>query len=339
MGRAAASRSASRVENPGVVGAAVRGASRTARAVATERVDGSNRRFARSAGRRDGRDRRTRCKAPSPGVLRFEGVKVRVADLHGFFYRRVFLRDPVEFLVLPPLTDDEGRQRATKRFNTLPPPGIHRLRRPGSGSELLDLRDYRPGDPPKMIAWKASARRDRLITKEYESDVPVRCVLFLDTSDGVRLGPPGNTLADAHGRRRGGGGAGGGRQPRPRRPDHVRRERGEGDAPGAHEDAHDQRAAATRGGVGAAAGRDRRAARAPHPPRVPAGAGTVPGADDEAGEHDAARPAVDSAAGPKCGWICARRSSRSTGSWSWLFGDWRSGHSRTPGLDDAASLR
>lgn len=133
-------------------------------------------------------------RCPAAGVLRFEGVKVRVADLHGFFYRRVFLRDPVELLVLPPLVDDEGRQRAHKRFNNLPPPGIHRLRRPGSGDELLDLRDYRPGDPPKMIAWKTSARKDKLITKEFENDVPVRCVLFLDTSDGVRLGPPGNTL-------------------------------------------------------------------------------------------------------------------------------------------------
>lgn len=133
-------------------------------------------------------------KCPAPGVLRFEGVKVRVADLHGFFYRRVFLRDPVEFLVLPPLSGHEGRHRADKRFNTLPPPGIHRIRRPGSGDELLDLRDYRPGDPPKMIAWKVSAKKDKLITKEYENDVPVRCVLFLDTSEGVRLGPPGNSL-------------------------------------------------------------------------------------------------------------------------------------------------
>lgn len=132
-------------------------------------------------------------KAPAPGVLRFEGVKVRVADLHGFFYRRSFLRTPAEYLILPPLSDDEGRQRADKRFNTLPPPGVHRFRRPGTGSELLDLRDYRPGDPPKMIAWKPSARRDRLITKEYESDVPVRAVLFLDSSEGMRLGPPGRT--------------------------------------------------------------------------------------------------------------------------------------------------
>jgi hypothetical protein len=39
-----------------------------------------------------------------------------------------------------------------------------------------------------------SAKKDKLITKEYENDIPVRCVLFLDTSEGVRLGPPGNSL-------------------------------------------------------------------------------------------------------------------------------------------------
>ena len=162
-------------------------------AVATEHVSGSSVVFTELLPRESVEIIYT-LKSPSPGILRFEGVKVRVADVHGFFYRRVFLRDAIELLVLPPLTDDEGRQRATKRFNTLPPPGIHRLRRPGSGSELLDLRDYRAGDPPKMIAWKPSARRDRLITKEFENDVPVRCVLFLDTSEGVRLGPPGNSL-------------------------------------------------------------------------------------------------------------------------------------------------
>jgi uncharacterized protein (DUF58 family) len=163
------------------------------RAVATQRLNGSPHIFATVPAGGSVEIVYT-LKVPAPGVLRFEGVSVRVADVQSFFQRRVFLRDPVEYLVLPPLTDDEGRQRATKRFNTLPAPGIHRLRRPGSGSELLDLRDYRPGDPPKMIAWKPSARRDRLITKEFENDVPVRCVLFLDTSEGVRLGPAGNTL-------------------------------------------------------------------------------------------------------------------------------------------------
>lgn len=129
----------------------------------------------------------------SPGVVRFEGLELRTADLCGFFYRRWFLRSPTEYLVLPPLSDEDGSQRATKRFNSLPPPGIHRIRRAGSGTELLQLRDYLVGDPPKTIAWKASARKDKLITKELESDVPVRCVLFLDASNSTRLGTAGRT--------------------------------------------------------------------------------------------------------------------------------------------------
>ena len=128
---------------------------------------------------------RVRCGAA--GVARFEGVRVRVADLQGFFYHAAFARDVQSFRVLPVLVTRKGGPAAIKRFNQLPPPGVHRLRRPGSGSELLDLRDYLPGDPPKTIAWKVSARRDRLITKEFESEVPVRCTLFVDASQSVRV--------------------------------------------------------------------------------------------------------------------------------------------------------
>jgi uncharacterized protein (DUF58 family) len=77
-----------------------------------------------------------------PGAVRFEGVRARLADAQGFFYFDTFLRTPAVYPVLPKLVDAEAKQRATKRFNLLPPPGVHRLRRPGSGSELLDLRDY-----------------------------------------------------------------------------------------------------------------------------------------------------------------------------------------------------
>jgi uncharacterized protein (DUF58 family) len=134
-----------------------------------------------------------RIRRPAPGELRFEGVALKIADLQGFFYYRAFIRTSDRYPVLPALADAEGGHRTDKRFNLLPPPGVHRMRRAGSGSELLDLRDYRPGDPPKMIAWKPSARRDRLITKEFETEVPVRCTLFVDTSQSVRLGPEGQT--------------------------------------------------------------------------------------------------------------------------------------------------
>jgi uncharacterized protein (DUF58 family) len=134
---------------------------------------------------------RIRCAAA--GLARFEGVRVRLADLQGLFYHATFVRAPVVMQVLPVLIDRRATIASVKRVNQMPPPGVHRLRRPGSGSELLDLRDYLPGDPPKTIAWKVSARRDRLITKEFESEVPIRCTLFVDTSSSVRvpaLAPP-----------------------------------------------------------------------------------------------------------------------------------------------------
>src|SRR5262249_3487199 len=105
----------------------------------------------------------------------------------GFFYHRTFVPGVVVCPVLPARVDSRGRTVTSKQHNLLPPPGIHRLRRSGSGSELLDLRDYLPGDPPKTIAWKVSARRDRLITKEFESEVPLRCTLFVETSNSVRV--------------------------------------------------------------------------------------------------------------------------------------------------------
>jgi uncharacterized protein (DUF58 family) len=74
------------------------------------------------------------------GVLRFEGVALRFTDLTGLFYRRTFIRDRIEFLVLPPLLTDDSHRRTDKRSNTLPPPGLHRLRRPGGAGDLLDRR-------------------------------------------------------------------------------------------------------------------------------------------------------------------------------------------------------
>jgi uncharacterized protein (DUF58 family) len=133
---------------------------------------------------------------PAPGQVRFDGLSVQIADVQGFFYAGQFVQEVRWYRVMPALADAKGRFPTAKRHNLLPLIGAHRHKRPGSGSELLDLRDYLPGDPPKMIAWKASARRDRLMTKEFESEVPIRCTLFVDTSVSVRIGLPGqNALA------------------------------------------------------------------------------------------------------------------------------------------------
>lgn len=134
--------------------------------------------------------------AKLPGTLSFDGVLLEFTDGPGFFRARVAVRDRQVASVLPALAPDRGLTSLRKRDNRVPAQGVHRHLQPGSGSDLLNLRDYIMGDSPKRIAWKISARRDRLITKEYESEVPIRTWLYVDASDSVRVGWPGPTPLD-----------------------------------------------------------------------------------------------------------------------------------------------
>jgi uncharacterized protein (DUF58 family) len=52
--------------------------------------------------------------------------------------------------------------------------------RSGSGSEVLQLREYQPGDPPRAIDWKASARLRRLISRDFSEDQHLEIVVALD---------------------------------------------------------------------------------------------------------------------------------------------------------------
>lgn len=130
------------------------------------------------------------------GQVILPGVSARICDLHGLFFARRFLPARQSFRVLPTCVNVETGYPTVKRFNSMPPPGIHRLQRAGMGSELLELREYVPGDPPKSIAWKVSAKRGTLMTRQYETDVPVRTLLFVDGSYGTRLGHSGHRPLD-----------------------------------------------------------------------------------------------------------------------------------------------
>jgi uncharacterized protein (DUF58 family) len=54
------------------------------------------------------------------------------------------------------------------------------LLRMGSGSEVLQLRDYRPGDSQHFIDWKASARAGRLISRDFAEDQHLEVILAID---------------------------------------------------------------------------------------------------------------------------------------------------------------
>ncbi|MCA9058844.1 MAG: DUF58 domain-containing protein [Planctomycetaceae bacterium] len=134
--------------------------------------------------------------ARAAGRLRLPGIRITLMDANGFFRRSRFIEAVQEFRVLPACAAHSDLRPLVKRVNSLPQHGIHRLQRSGMGSELLELREYVAGDPPKSIAWKVSARRDKLMTRQYESEVPVRGPLFVDGSIATRVGGFGVRLLD-----------------------------------------------------------------------------------------------------------------------------------------------
>ena len=59
--------------------------------------------------------------------------------------------------------------------------GEHRSRRAGQGGDLIDMREFVPGDRLRSIAWRAYARHQRLFVRRTQSDADTEFVLCLDT--------------------------------------------------------------------------------------------------------------------------------------------------------------
>jgi uncharacterized protein (DUF58 family) len=71
----------------------------------------------------------------------------------------------------------------------LQPGGVAFAGHIGDAEEFVSLRDYRSGDTPRRIHWKAWARTGKLVIKEYQDEFFVRHALLLDTF------PAGDTAA------------------------------------------------------------------------------------------------------------------------------------------------
>lgn len=62
-----------------------------------------------------------------------------------------------------------------------PTTGSIRRRRRGEGTDFRQLREYRQGDSMRAIDWKASARMQKPITREYQEERDQQVVFLLDT--------------------------------------------------------------------------------------------------------------------------------------------------------------
>ena len=66
--------------------------------------------------------------------------------------------------------------------------GRHASARAGLGLDFRDHRAYAPGDDPRMLDWRAVARRERLVLRQTESEDELRLTLVVDDGAGMAYG-------------------------------------------------------------------------------------------------------------------------------------------------------
>jgi uncharacterized protein (DUF58 family) len=102
---------------------------------------------------------------------------VTVGSRLGFFVRR-FTLDLGQSLPVHP-ADTMPRKDGLDPASAAEP-GLRPRRPRGSGSEFAALRQYTPGDEPRRIDWKASARAGQLVVTEFRAERSTTLLIAVD---------------------------------------------------------------------------------------------------------------------------------------------------------------
>lgn len=71
--------------------------------------------------------------------------------------------------------------------------GIHKTRQMSMGTDFTGIRRYFTGDEYRRIDWKASARTNKLMMRQYETERNIRMFIILDCSATMSAGLPENS--------------------------------------------------------------------------------------------------------------------------------------------------
>jgi uncharacterized protein (DUF58 family) len=93
------------------------------------------------------------------------GLGLELRGSPGLFEVPLTFSNPFGVEVLPALAPLS--RRAPRSAGALLQ-GLHSRRRSGEATEFSEIREYQSGDSLKRVAWKASARRGRLLVRKYE---------------------------------------------------------------------------------------------------------------------------------------------------------------------------
>jgi uncharacterized protein (DUF58 family) len=114
------------------------------------------------------------------GDYQFDNLNLRWEGPLGLVVRQAKIEATTPVKVYPNLLDIR-RYDLLLRQNRLQELGLRHTRMFGEGTEFERLREYLPDDEYRRINWKATARRNRPITVEYQTERSQNIVAVLDT--------------------------------------------------------------------------------------------------------------------------------------------------------------
>ena len=98
----------------------------------------------------------------------------------GLGVRRAWIPLPWEMAVYPPLVSMRLRASVAQALRRREQ-GAQPIRQIGEGRLFESLREWVPGDDIRHIDWKATARRRKVITRQYEAERRQQVLLVIDT--------------------------------------------------------------------------------------------------------------------------------------------------------------
>jgi uncharacterized protein (DUF58 family) len=115
------------------------------------------------------------------GDLQFGHVVVRVDSPWRLWQRRAKLGQPEMVRVYPNFAA-VTKYTLLATDHRLSQIGVLQRRRRGEGMEFDSLREYRQGDSLRRIDWKATARADKMIARDYRDERDQQVMFLLDCS-------------------------------------------------------------------------------------------------------------------------------------------------------------
>lgn len=123
---------------------------------------------------------------PVKGVHRIKGPRVRVMDTRELYSLDITAGEEFEVEVYPSL---EGIREEAAREENIRLATTHQRSYLGLQSmELESLKEFQPGDEPRHIEWKATARLGKLIVKDFLREVESDVYIVLDAGREMRKG-------------------------------------------------------------------------------------------------------------------------------------------------------